>query len=201
MKLFYAPGACSLAAHIVLEEIGQPYQAETVDLRAKKTASGADYFAINPRGAVPALEISAGNVLTQGAAILQYLGDNSALPAFKPASGSVERARLQEALGFVGDMHKAFGGLFNPNLDDAGRTIVVAEIVRRMTQFEAMLPEAGPYMLGEFSQADAYAFTIINWSRNVDTIDLANFPRIAALMSAVGARPATLAALKAEGLI
>jgi glutathione S-transferase len=201
MKLYYSPGACSLASHIMLEEIGQPYETEAVDLRAKKTASGADYFAINPRGAVPALEISEGNVLTQGPAILQYLGDNSALAAFKPAAGSIERARLQEALGFIGDVHKAFGGLFKPNLDDAGRTAVVAEITRRMEQFELMLPEAGPYVLGDFTQADAYAFTVINWSRNIDAIDLAKFPRIAALMAAVGARPATQAALKSEGLI
>ena len=201
MKLYYSPGACSLASHIMLEEIGQPYETEKVDVRAKKTASGADYFAINPRGAVPALEISEGNVLTQGSAILQYLGDNSNLPALKPAVGSIERARLQEALGFIGDLHKAFSGMFKPNLDDAARTAVVAEITRRLDQLEVMLPEVGPYALGQFTQADAYAFTIVNWSRNIDSIDLAKYPRIAALMAAVGARPATQAALKAEGLI
>lgn len=201
MKLFYSPGACSLASHIVLQEIGQPFTAELVDLRAKKTASGADYFAINPRGAVPALEVSEGNVLTQGPAILQYLGDTSSIAAFKPAAGTFARAKLQEALGFIGDLHKAFGGMFKPNLSADERAAVVAEITRRMTQLEAMLPESGPFLLGEFTQADAYAFTVVNWSRNIDSIDLANFPRIAALMGAVGARPATQAALKAEGLI
>jgi glutathione S-transferase len=199
MKLFYSPGACSLASHIVLQEIGQPFETETVDLRAKKTASGADYFAINPRGAVPALEIAAGNVLTQGAAILQYLGDNSNIAAFKPAAGSLQRAKLQEALGFIGDLHKAFGGMFKPNLTEEERAGVVAEITRRMTQLEAMLPEAGPYLLGEYTQADAYAFTVVNWGRG--TIDMAKFPRITALVAAVGARSATQAALKAEGLL
>lgn len=199
MKLFYSPGACSLASHIVLQETGASFEVEKVDLRAKTTATGSDYFAINPRGAVPALEIATGTVLTQGPAILQYVGDNSNIAAFKPAAGTVERARLQEALGFIGDLHKAFGGLFKPNLSDEEEAGVVAEITRRMTQLEAMLPENGPYLLGEYTQADAYAFTVINWSRGM--IDLAAFPRIAALMGAVGARPATLAALKAEGLI
>lgn len=200
MKLFYAPGACSLASHIVLAEIGKPYEIEAVDLRAKKTASGADYFAINPRGAVPALQISEGNVLTQGPAILQYIGDHSANDAFKPAAGTIERARLQEALGFVGDLHKASGALFNPALDEAGRTAAVAEITRRLTQLEAMIPAEGKFILGDdYTQADAYAFTVINWSRQ--TIDLTQFPRISALMAAVGARPATLVALKAEGLM
>ncbi|MCW5722103.1 MAG: glutathione S-transferase family protein [Devosia sp.] len=199
MKLFYSPGACSLASHIILHEIGAPFDIEQVDLRAKKTASGADYFAINARGAVPALEVTPGTVLTQGPAILQYLGDNSNVAAFKPAPGTVERARLQEALGFIGDMHKAFGGLFKPNLSDDERAAVIAEVNRRVGQFEAMLTEDSPYILGEFSQADAYAFTVINWGR--DFLDFAAFPRIGALMAAVGARPATLAALKAERLM
>src|SRR5690606_6405157 len=108
-------------------------------------------------------------------------------------------ARLQEALGFIGDMHKAFGGLFKPNLSDEEKGAVIAEINRRVGQFEAMLPDDNPYLLGEFSQADAYAFTVINWGR--EFLDFEAFPRVGALMEAVGARPATLAALKAEGLM
>ncbi|MBE7731468.1 glutathione binding-like protein [Devosia faecipullorum] len=199
MKLFYSPGACSLASHIILHEIGAPFDIEKVDLRAKKTDSGADYFAINARGAVPALEVAPGTVVTQGPAILQYLGDNSNVLAFKPAAGTVERARLQEALGFVGDMHKAFGGLFKPNLSEEEKAAVVAEVNRRVGQFEAMLGDDSPYVLGEFCQADAYAFTVINWGRSF--LDFAAFPRVGALMAAVGARPATAAALKAEGLM
>ena len=198
MKLFYAPGACSLATHIILNEIGQPFQTEAVDLRTKKTAANDDYLAINPRGAVPALQVAEGTVITQGPAILQYLGDTSAIAAFKPAAGTLERARLQEAMGFVGDLHKAFGGLFKPNLTDADRAAVVTEITRRMGQLEAMLPENGPYMLGEYTQADAYAYTVIRWSNGL--VDLAAYPRMAALVAAVGARPATQEALRAEGL-
>jgi glutathione S-transferase len=199
MKLFFSPGACSLASHIILEEIGKPYETEQVDLRAKKTASGDDYLAINPRGAVPALELAPGTVLTQGAAILQHLGEQSGVPAFKPESGSIGRARLQEALGFIGDLHKAFGGLFKPNLTEEDKAGVVAEITRRMTQLEAMLPADGAFMLGEYSQADAYAFTVLSWNRGL--VDTASFPRINAMVAAVAARPATQAALKAEGLL
>lgn len=199
MKLFYAPGACSLATHIILNEIGQPFETEAVDLRTKKTANDADYLTINPRGAVPALQVAEGTVITQGPAILQYIGDNSNIPAFKPANGTIERARLQEALGFIGDLHKAFGGLYKPNLSDEERAAVVAEITRRIGQLEAMLPENGPFMLGEFTQADAYAYTVVRWSHGM--IDLAAYPRLAALMQAVDARPATQSALRAEGLV
>ncbi len=137
-------------------------------------------------------------VITQGPAILQYVGDNSNVAAFKPAAGTLQRARLQEALGFIGDLHKAFGGLFKPDLNDEARAAVVAEITRRFDQLEAMQPEVGPYMLGEFTQADAYAYTVVRWANGL--IDLATYPRISALVAAVGARPTTQAALKAEGL-
>lgn len=198
MKLFYSPGACSLASHIVLHEIGAPFEIEKVDLRAKTTETGADYFAINVRGAVPALEVAPGTVVTQGPAILQYLGDTSDIAAFKPAPGSVERARLQEALGFVGDVHKAFGGLFKPNLSEEEKGAVIAEINRRVGQLEAMIPSDGPFILGEYSQADAYAFTVVGWGRQF--LDFSAYPKVAALLEAVGTRPATQAALKAEGL-
>ncbi|NMA98745.1 MAG: glutathione S-transferase [Phyllobacteriaceae bacterium] len=198
MKLYYAPGACSLASHIVLHEIGAPFEIEKVDLRAKTTASGDNFLDINPRGAVPALEVEPGVVITQGPAILQFIGDRSDIAAFKPAAGSVERARLQEVLGFIGDVHKAFGGLFNPNLSDEEKGAVIGEITRRVGQLEAMLPENGPFILGEFTQADAYAFTVVGWGRQF--LDFSQFPKIAALLEAVGARPATQAALKAEGL-
>jgi glutathione S-transferase len=199
MKLFYTPGACSLASHIILKEIGGTFELEKVDLRAKTTETGANFLETNPRGAVPALEVAPGTVITQGPAILQYLGDNSAIPAFKPAYGSIERARLQEALGIIGDAHKAFGGLFKPNLSEEEKAGVIGEINRRVGQIEATLNDNGPYFLGEFSQADAYAFTVINWGRQF--LDFAAYPRVAALMAAVGARPAVQETLKAEGLI
>jgi len=101
MKLYYKPGACSLAAHIILNEIGQPYTLEKVDTTTKKTETGADYLAINPRGAVPAIEIEPGVVLTQNSAVLQYIGDHSDTPAFQPAYASLERAGCRKLSGSV----------------------------------------------------------------------------------------------------
>ncbi|SUB13522.1 Glutathione S-transferase [Brucella intermedia] len=132
MKLYYKAGACSLAPHIILSEAGLPYELEAVDIKAKKTADGEDYFAINPRGAVPALEVKPGTVITQNAAILQYIGDHSDVAAFKPAYGTIERARLQEALGFCSDLHAAFSGLFAPTLTEEAKAGVIANINRRL---------------------------------------------------------------------
>lgn len=198
MKLYYSPGACSLAGHIILHEVGAQFEIEAVNLGTKKTASGEDFLSVNPRGAVPALAVE-GGVITQNAAILQHIGDVSAIAAFKPALGSMERARLQEALSFCGDLHVAFGGLFAP-LDEAGRQAVEAQINRRMAQFEAMLPGGDSYWLGEFTQADAYAAVILGWGL-MKGVDLSAYPKALALRAQVMARPAAQKALKAEGLI
>ncbi len=199
MKLYYKAGACSLAPHIALAETGLPYDLEAVDLKEKKTAHGGDFFEINPRGAVPALEVEPGVVITQNAAILQYIGDHSGVAAFKPAYGTLERARLQEALGFCSDLHVAFGGLFAPNLSDEARAKANAAIERRMGQFEAMLTE-GSYWLGaDFTQADAYASVILGWSVGLK-VDLSAYPKAVALRERVMARPAAQKALKEEGL-
>ncbi len=201
MKLYYKPGACSLAPHIVLSEAGFSYDLETVDLKEKKTASGADYLKINPRGAVPAIEVEPGLVITQNAAILQYIGDHSDVAAFKPAYGTIERARLQEALGFCGDLHVAFGGLFAPDLSDDAKLKVIASITRRMGQLEAILADGRAYWLGaDFTQADAYAAVVIGWGL-VMKVDLSAYPKSLALRERVMARPAVQKALKEEGLI
>ena len=201
MKLYYKPGACSLAPHIVLSEAGFSYDLEAVDLKEKKTASGADYLKINPRGAVPAIEVEPGVVITQNAAILQYIGDHSDVAAFKPAYGTIERARLQEALGFCGDLHTAFGGLFAPNLTEEAKTTVVASINRRMGQLEAMLSSDHDFWLGaDFTQPDAYLSVIIGWGLMLK-VDLTAYPKALALRERVMARPAVQKALKEEGLI
>lgn len=201
MKLYYKMGACSLAPHIVLSEAGLAYTLEAVDLKTKKTEHEADYLGINPRGAVPALEVEPGLVITQNAAILQYIGDRSDIAAFKPAYGSIARARLQEALGFCGDLHVAFGALFNPNLTEDAKPGVIANIHRRMGQFEAMLSDENAYWLGaDFTQPDAYASVIVGWGVNLK-IDLAAYPKALALRERVLARPKTQAAFKEEGLL
>jgi glutathione S-transferase len=199
LKLYYKPGACSLSVHIVLEEAGLPYEAETVDLQTKKTAGGADFLTINPRGAVPALRLDDGTILTQNLSILQYIGDLSDIPAFKPAYGSIERARLQEALGFCSDLHGAFGGLFVPDLTADAKAGVMKKITRRMGELEAMLPAGDDYWLGSFTQADAYLAVILNWGFALN-IELSAYPRACALRERILARPAVQTAMKDEGL-
>lgn len=200
MKLYYKAGACSLAPHIVLKEAGLPYELEAVDLKTKKTSDGGDYFAINPRGAVPALEVKPGTVITQNAAILQYIGDHSDVAAFKPAYGTMERARLQEALGFCSDLHSAFSGLFAPDLSDEAKAGVIANINRRMGQLEAMLSDSKAYWLGDdFTQADAYASVVIGWGVGLK-VDLSAYPKALKLRERVLARPNAQKALKEEGL-
>ncbi|MGC5747684.1 glutathione S-transferase family protein [Gluconobacter sp. NFX36] len=200
MKLYYKPGACSLAAHIILNEIGKPYSLEKVDTATKKTETGADYLLINPRGAVPAIEIKPGVVLTQNSAILQYIGDHSDIKAFKPASGSLERARLQEALGFCGDLHTAFGGLFAPGLTQDAEKSVHEQIHRRMTQFEDMLSDGKTYWLGDdFTQADAYAAVIMTWAV-FKKLDISHHRKAWALREKVMARPSAKRAFQEEGL-
>ncbi|CUW48351.1 glutathione binding-like protein [Novacetimonas hansenii] len=201
MKLYYAPGACSLAAHIILNETGLPHQVERVDLKAKKTASGGDYLSINPRGAVPALEVAPGEVLTQNVAVLTYIGAQSDIAALHPAPGSLAQYRLLEAIGFCEDVHAAFAPLFAPDLPDTVRERQFANIKRRLTQVEAILSASGDdHMLPVgFTQADALLAVILSWAPHVN-VDLSPYPEASALRDRVFARPATQKALKEEGL-
>ena len=126
MKLFYAPGACSLSPHIVLHELGLPFALEAVDLKTKTTQSGEDFTAINPKGYVPALELEDGEILTEGPAIVQYLADKHAPGTLAPVGGTIERARLNGHLNFISaELHKAFGALFNPALRAEAREAAV----------------------------------------------------------------------------
>lgn len=200
MKLYYSPGACSLASHIILKETGLPHSLEKVDLKTKKTETGEDFLAINSRGAVPTLETAPGVYLTQNVAILPYIGDHSTVPAFRPEAGSLERARLAEALGFCEDIHSAIGALFAPDLEPAVRERFVGMTHRRLGQFEAILTEGRDYWLEQgFTQADALVFVILSWAGPLK-LDLSAYPKAVALRDRVAARPAVQAALKEEGL-
>ena len=200
MKLYYSPGACSLSPHIVAMEAGIALEIERVDLRAKKTQSGADFLALNPKGYVPALDIG-GAMLTEGPAIVQYLADLKPQSGLAPANGTMERYRLQEMLNFIStELHKTIGGLFNPAMQGDWLNATLALIDRRLGLFETML-QGKSYIMGEtFTVADAYAFTVINWAK-MKKIDLAKFPNVTAFMARVGARPNVIAAMKAEGLM
>jgi glutathione S-transferase len=201
MKLYYAPGACSLAPHIVAREAGLKLDLEKVDLGTRKTETGQDYLAVNPKGYVPALDVDAGHVLTEASAIIQYLAEKAPAAGLAPAHGTLERYRLLEWIGFIStELHKGFGPLWAPGVSDEVRQATVERLRQRFAFLEQSLAK-GPYLMGErFTIADAYAFTILNWT-NFHKISLADYPRVRAFMDRVGARPKVREALEAEGLL
>lgn len=201
MKLYYSPGACSLSPHIVATEAGIPVETVKVDLAKHQTASGEDFNKINPKGYVPTLQLDDGSVLTEGPAIVQYLADKNPGSGLAPANGTVERYKVQEMLNFIGtELHKNFGPLFNPATPDAVKEMSKANISKRLAYVNDLL--AGKqYLMGDkFTVADAYAFTIINWT-NFIKMDLKAYPNIVAYMQRVGGRPKVQETLKAEGLM
>jgi glutathione S-transferase len=201
MKLFYAPGACSLSPHIVLRELGLPFALETVDLKTKKTESGADFTAINPKGYVPALQLDDGEVLTEGAAIVQYLADKHSPGTLAPIAGTVERARLNGHLNFISaELHKAFGPLFNPALAPEAREAAIANIGRKLDVVENTFADGRPYLTGpSFTVADAYLFVVLSWAPKLG-VDLARWPHLGEFSRRVTARAAVQAAMAAEKL-
>ena len=201
MKLFLKPGSCSLASHIVLEEIGRPYDTETVDLAKKLTASGADFWAINPKGYVPALLLDDGDLLTEGPAILQYLADLAPELQLAPANRSKARYQLQSWLTFIGtEVHKNFSPFFNPAATPEMKDLARANLQRRLGYVNDQLAGRDFLMGDTFSVADAYLFTVVGWAKFVQ-LDLSAWPHLIAFQGRVAARPATQRALKAEGLI
>lgn len=201
MKLYYSPGACSMAVHIVLNEGGFSFDKEQVDLASKKTASGADFTAINPNGYVPALMLDNGEVLTEAVVILAWLADQAPERRLAPAAGSMERYRLQEKLNFLTtELHKGVGSLFNPRMREDWRTQVKAGLGKRLDYIAGLLQDRQYLMGDEFSIADAYLFTILGWSGLVK-LDLSPWPVLASYSARIAERPAVQATMKAEGLI
>ena len=197
MKLYYSPGACSLSPHIALREAGLAFDAETVDLSSKKTKSGADYRAINPKGAVPALQLDNGQVLTEGSAIVQYIADQKPATKLAPAAGSLERYRLQEWLNYIAsEIHKGFSPLFNPKATDEWKQVIKDQLAAKFDYLSKQL-QGKDYLMGAFSVADGYLFTILGWTKHLN-IDLAKWPVLAQYYERVAARPAVKATLEAE---
>lgn len=201
MKLYYSPGACSLSPHIVLCELGLAHDLEKVDLRTHQTAAGIDYMSINPKGYVPALQLDDGQLLTEGPAIIQYLADQKPEAGLLPPAGSLARARVQEWLTFIGtELHKSFSPLFNPAASADWKAAGRANIERRFALVEKTLANQDYLTGASFCVADAYLFTVINWTF-FQQIDLAPWPALAAYHQRVKSRPGVQAALRAEGLI
>lgn len=201
MKLFLSPGACSLSPHIILEESGLHYETEVVNLKTKVTAGGDDFWAINSKGYVPALLLDDGQLLTEGPAIVQFIADQVPEKKLVPANGTVERYVLQSWLTFIGtELHKSFGPFFYPGASDEWKTMVFANLERRLSYVNEQL-EGKSYLMGEnFGAADAYLFTVLSWS-TFAKLDLNKWPNILAYQGRVAVRPAVQAALKAEGLV
>lgn len=201
MKLYYTPGACSMAPHIALREAGLSFDLEKVDLMGKKTETGADFTAINPKGYVPALQLDNGQVLTEVGVLLQYIADQKPASGLAPAAGTLERYRLMETLNFIAtELHKSFGPLFNPASTDEAKKAAIDMIGKRFGYLDQQL--AGKqYLLGDtFTVADCYFGTVLSWCQYAK-LDLSPWPAIGAYAGRVMSRPAVLETLKAEGLM
>jgi glutathione S-transferase len=199
MKLYYSPGACSQAPHIALREAGIEFSWERVDLREKKTASGRDYRAINPKGYVPALEVAPGKVMTELAVLLQYVADQVPERKLAPPPASPERYTLQSWLVFIAtEVHKGFSPLFKPQLSDEVKEVFKGFLSVRLDYVQSELAKREYLMESGFSVADIYLFVVTGWGARVG-VDIAKWPAIAAFRERIAQRPAVQEALKAEG--
>lgn len=201
MKLYYYPGACSLAPHIVLRELGGDFTIEKVDLHTKTTETGDDFAAINPKGAVPALVSSDGDLLTEGPAILQYLADSKPDSGLAPTPGTSERVRLQEWLNFItAEIHKIMGVLFTPNLPEEVGQYVRNSIAPKLAYLDRHFRNHETLLGTGFSVADAYALAILNWT-DLFKIDLGPYPEVRRYKERISARESVQKAMTAEGLL
>ena len=201
MKLYFSPGACSLAVHIALREIGASFDGVAVDLAKHTTPDGADFHAISPRGYVPLLQLDNGSRHTEAASLLQYVADLDPSQALIGAAGSARRLAVVEWLTFVStELHKVFSPwLWHKETADSTRQAAKDKLATRFTELDALLSQQH-YLAGDFSVADAYAFTIINWA-NFLAMPLTPYPHVKAYLGRISQRPRVQGALRAEGLV
>ncbi|RLJ41017.1 glutathione S-transferase [Litoreibacter meonggei] len=203
MKLHYKPGACSLASHIILNELGVSFDLDKTDTGANKTEAGDNFLEISPNGYVPALITDEGEIITENPAVLQYLADQSPDAGLAPPNGTLARVRLQEALNFVSsELHKSFSPFFSgKELNDEQRQRVEAGVHRRATHVEQCLADGRAFLLGDtFTVADAYAFVVLNWAGFVG-VSLDAHPKTQAYVARIAARPSSIKAMVSEGLM
>jgi len=200
MQLYFAPGACSLASHITAREAGINLDLKRADTKTKKLEDGSDYLAVNSKGAVPALKLDNGQVLTEGVAIMQYLADQKPDSGLAPKNGTMERYRVQEWLNYItSEVHKGFSPLWNPTADPAVKTWALDGLKKKFDWLNTQLT-GKKYLTGDhFTVADAYLFTVMNWT-NFLSVDLAPWPALKEFQARVAARPKVQEALEAEGL-
>jgi len=198
MKLYFSPGACSLASHIALREAGLPFELVRVDTGVHKLKDGTDYYGINPKGYVPAIGLDDGQLLTEGAALLQYIGDLAPAKGLIPKAGTLERFRANEWLTFVSsEIHKGFSPLFNKDLKDDAKAVLRAKLEKRFDALDAHFAK-NKYLMGDtFSVADAYLYTVVSWSPHVG-IELSKWKNLSEYRQRVADRPAVREALQNE---
>ena len=200
MKLYYAPGACSLSPHIALLEAGLPYDLVKVDLRAKKLENGDDYLKINPKGQVPALALDSGELITEGPVIVQMIADKVPAKNLAPARDSAERYKLQEWLTYInGELHKNIGPLFNPALSDDAKGVFKDRAMGKFKYLDSQLAGRDYLMGKQFTVADGYLFVRLNWAERMK-FDLSGLNNLMAYKARVAARPKVDEALVKEGL-
>jgi len=201
MKLYYSPGACSLSPHIVLREAGLTFEPVLASTKTHKLQDGTDYYTINPKGYVPLLELDDGQRLSEGPAIVQFIADQVPDKRLAPPNGTLERYRLQEWLNFItSELHKGIGGIFNPSMPEEGKAVMRARATDRLKWVDTQL-DGRKFLLGDtFTVADAYLFTVANWTKYTG-IDISGMPNLTAYQARVAARPAVQEAMQAEGLL
>ena len=201
MKLYYAPGACSLSPHIALLEAGLPYELVKVDVRAKKLENGDDYLKVNPKGQVPALGLDSGEIVTEGPVIVQIIADKASAKRLAPARDSTERYKLQEWLNFITtELHKNFSPLFNPAIPDEVKKFFADRIMGKFKYIESQLAGRDYLMGKQFTVADGYLYTMMRWADG-HKLDLSALPNLIAYKARVAARPKVQEALTKEGLM
>jgi glutathione S-transferase len=198
MKLYYAPNACSLAPHIVLRELDLRFELIRVDNHTKKTLVGDDFLAINPKGYVAALQLDNGEVLTEGPALLQFIADLRPEAGLVQANGTFERVRLQEWLNFIStEIHGGLGWLFTSQFSEEVKALIKEKLFKRFAVLCQTLERQEYLMVGGFSVADAYLFTVLRWAP-LFAIELGQWPALARFQARIDQRPSVKAALDAE---
>lgn len=198
MKLYYSPGACSLAVHIALREAALPVELVKVDLASHTTADGRDFYSIAPRGYVPLLELDDGSRYSEGSALMQYVADLQPGRPLIGEPGTIRRLTVSQWLAFVStELHKTFSPLWRPDTPEATRTSAITRLNKVFAELDQLLGQQ-QWLAGEFSVADGYAFTVVSWAGYLK-LPLDAYPQLQAYLGRMAARPAVQAALKAEG--
>lgn len=201
MQLYYSPGACSLAPHIVLREAGLTFELKKVDIHTKRIHGGGDFTQVNSKGYVPALKLASGEVLTEAPVILQYIADQKPESGLAPRPGTLERYRLEEWLNFTSsEIHKSFSPLFNPAAGPDWKAGSAAALKRRLDWLDPQLKDRAHLVGDRFTAADAFLFVTLSWSGHVG-IELGNWPALPVYVERIGRRPKVIEALRAEGLM